>query len=99
MTDHKNKDFSFDYWLKLYEKEPELAEALRSKVIAAYIQSVPSNKIPMLNNLQKQIDILRDSGTDPLSNTENISKLMLEKYSELDDLSTEYVKRAQKQAH
>lgn len=98
-TSDKNPDlFDFDYWLKLYEQDPVQAEAFRAEVIEKYIQSASSDKIPMLHNLQSQINALRKN-SDPLMNAENMCKLMAEKNVQLDELFVKCIEQSKKHMH
>jgi Protein of unknown function (DUF3135) len=66
----------FDHWAKLAVADPDAFEARRSRLIEAFISSVPPERQPRLRGLQWRIDQVRRSARTPLASCIRISRMM-----------------------
>ena len=66
----------FDHWAQLAVADPDAFEARRSRLIEAFISSVPPERQPRLRGLQWRIDQVRRSARTPLASCIRISRMM-----------------------
>lgn len=66
----------FDHWAHLAVADPDAFEARRSRLIEAFISSVPVERQPRLRGLQWRIDQVRRTARTPLASCIRISRMM-----------------------
>ena len=66
----------FDHWARLAQVDPIAFEDRRSRIIEAYIRSVPEERQARLRGLQWRIDQIRRTAGTPLASCIRISKMM-----------------------
>ena len=66
----------FDHWAHLAVADPDAFEARRSRLIEAFISSVPAERQPRLRGLQWRIDQVRRTARTPLASCIRISRMM-----------------------
>lgn len=66
----------FDHWAHLAVADPDAFEDRRSRLIEAFISSVPAERQPRLRGLQWRIDQIRRRARTPLASCITISRMM-----------------------
>ncbi len=66
----------FDHWAQQAVSDPDAFEARRSRLIEAFISSVPAERQPRLRGLQWRIDQIRRGSRTPLASCIRISRMM-----------------------
>ena len=78
--------FNFEYWKYLFETDPELFELKRKELIQQTIKNAPLETQQKLNEIQNQIEKIRENTKTPLEASSLISQLMAKKLNNLQRL-------------
>ena len=73
----------FEYWSRLARFNPERFEEERREMLAAYIETMPSEQQPRLAQTQWKIDQVRSLAKNPYDALNRVSKLMWDELMEL----------------
>ena len=74
-------DFPFDEWMKLWQIDPEAAEARRWTEVEALINGAPEHLRNRLIGLQWRIDQERNRHSTPLGAAAALTKMAIDRYS------------------
>jgi hypothetical protein len=66
----------FEHWAQMAVADPDAFEARRSRLIEAFISSVPPERQPRLRGLQWRIDQIRRRARTPMASCIAISRMM-----------------------
>ena len=90
-TKSKPNADDFDYWSSLARRNPERFEEERRKMLAAFIDTAPSEQHTRLTRTQWKIDQVRSLAKNPYDALYSVSKLMWEELMVLNKYQVQLV--------
>lgn len=77
------ENFEFDEWKELFERDPELFDRYRKKLLEHQITLAPESARPRLQGLMFQMEAEALRSPTPISYSIRLSSMMMEKFEEL----------------
>ncbi len=71
-------NIDYDYWARLWKKDPEIFEVERTRTIEAFINSLPERNQQRLRSFQWRIDMVRRRSKTPLAATLRLYTMMMD---------------------
>ena len=75
--------FEFDEWKELFERDPELFDHYRKKLLEHQIKLAPESARPRLQGLMFQMEAEALRSPTPISYSMRLSAMMMQKFDEL----------------
>jgi len=72
-------DINFDYWVALYQRNPEHFERQREKLVNDFIEHSNAD-VRRLRGIQFRIDVERNRSKNPMGACLRVSRLMLDHF-------------------
>ena len=78
MDNETETAFDFDYWSRLWKRDPQACEAERARMMERFVALAPEDKRQRLSAIQWRVDMARKQAKNPTAAYLHIQQMMWE---------------------